>query len=104
MEEWLKMYRKAKKLETEAHKLLQVSVRELARMKGFSNEQVEQFAVSFATGGETVVSFNQSCEMADLDMLEMANMSKEDIVKRLLNNPYGVVTHESEDTVELLIK
>ena len=30
--------------------------------------------------------------------------SNKEVVKRLLNNPYGCVTHESEDTVNLLIK
>lgn len=63
-----------------AQMLLAEAVRETAKSKGFKNYTL--FGCSFANDNETVVSFNQDFEMADLDLREMMEMSFDQIIKK----------------------
>lgn len=80
-----------------AEKCLTESVRFLMLDKGFSPKEVELFNAAFTSGDETVITFNEEGEMADLDIRVAASVSKDYIISRLSN-------HISKESVELLTK
>lgn len=74
---------KAKESKRKSEGYLDEAVRSLMASKGFATEQTLVFEACFASGDETVISFNQECEMADLDVGVAAGMTKDEIIERL---------------------
>lgn len=86
MKRWRLYLNKANDYANKSDDYLQKAVRSLAKEKGFNREQICNFAACFATGGETVVSYNHKGEMSDLDVSIMADMTKDEIIDRLNEN------------------
>ena len=80
---WDKLLKKAFEHKHKSQNYLDLAVQQLARDCGFSYEESLLFGANFAGGSETVVTYDGSSEMADLDVRFMYGMSKEDIMKRL---------------------
>lgn len=59
---------------------LQEAVRRLMIEKGFPEEIAKKFRCDFASGMETVISFDQDGEMADLDLNLASTMTKDEII------------------------
>ena len=51
------------------------------REKGFPENVINDFRCDFASGTETVISFDQEGEMADLDLDLASTMTKEQIIE-----------------------
>ena len=86
---------KAIKAKTESERYLDESVRFLMACKGFTGKQLLLFEACFAGGSETVITFNKECEMTDLDVSVAAEMTKDEIIKRLSRDA-------SDETIKLL--
>jgi len=56
------------------------AVREIARQKGFPNEQTLLFNGQFATGYEVLVIYNDVSDGRELHIDMMANMTKSEIM------------------------
>lgn len=95
MKNWKIYLGKAKKAKTESEGFLDEAVRSLMKCKGFTTEQILMFEACFASGDETVITFNKECEMADLDVGVAAKMTKNEIIERLSRGA-------SEETIKLL--
>lgn len=80
---WTTLLKRAQEYQNKSDKLLNMAVREVAKEKGFTDEEVLLFEADFASGNETVIKYNGNGEFADLDIAVMANMTKEEIIKRL---------------------
>ena len=83
MEKWEKLLSEAVKYKYKSEGLLDKAVQELMRTKGFSEEQVALFDACFASGHETVVTFNCDGEFNDLDLENYCTMTKEEIIDYL---------------------
>ena len=83
MEKWEKLLSKAIDYKNASERLLDQAVQELMRTKGFSEEQVALFDACFASGFETIVSFNRDGEFADLGLENYCGMTKEEIIDYL---------------------
>ena len=83
MEKWQKLLSKAINYKNESEALLDKAVQELMRTKGFSEEQVALFDACFASGHETVVTFNRDGEMNDFGLENYCTMTKEEIIDYL---------------------
>lgn len=92
---WQTYLNKAKKTKIKSEGYLDEAVRSLMASKGFATEQTLMFEACFASGNETVISFNQECEMADLDIGVAAAMTKDEIIQRLSR-------YASDETIKLL--
>lgn len=86
---------KAKESKRKSEGYLDEAVRSLMASKGFATEQTLMFEACFASGDETVISFNKECEMADLDVGVAAKMTKDEIIERLSRDA-------SDETIKLL--
>lgn len=62
---------------------LQEAVYYLMIEKGFSDKVAKMFRCDFTSGTETVISFEQQGEMADLDLDVASMMTREEIIERL---------------------
>ena len=80
---WMTLLKRAQEYKNKSEQLLDMAVREIAKEKGFTDEEVLLFEANFASGNETVVRYNGQGEFADLDVAIMADMTKEEIIKRL---------------------
>lgn len=83
MEKWRRLLSKAKEYKYKSEEQLDKAVRELMRTKGFSEEQVALFDACFASGTETVVTFNYDGEFNDLGLENFCTMTKEEIIEYL---------------------
>ena len=79
---WMTLLKRANAYKNKSEQLLDMAVREIAKEKGFTDEEVLLFEANFASGNETVVRYNGQGEFADLDVAIMADMTKEEIIKR----------------------
>lgn len=80
MERWNRILSNAIAHKIKSESLLTKAVRELMRAKGFSEEQCQLFDACFASGSETVVTFNYDGEYADFGLENYGNMTKEEII------------------------
>ena len=80
MEKWQRLLSKAIDYKNKSETFLDKAVKELMRTKGFSEEQVALFEVCFASGIETIVSFNHDGEFSDLGLENYCTMTKEQII------------------------
>jgi len=80
MEKWQKLLSEAIEHKVKSEGLLDLAAQELMRTKGFSEEQVALFSACFASGTETIVSFNYDGEFNDLGLENYCTMTKEEIV------------------------
>ena len=87
---------KANELQEKAHDIISNLAKQIGKEKGFKNWKL--FSADFATGNETIVSFNFECEMSDLDLTEMNDMTKKEIIDKF-TSWYIRITKE---TVKLL--
>lgn len=83
MEKWRRLLSKAIEYKNESESFLDKAVKELMRTKGFSEEQVALFDACFATGTETIVTFNYDGEFNDLGLENYCSMTKEEIIDYL---------------------
>ena len=83
MEKWRRLLSKAIKYKNESESFLDKAVKELMRTKGFSEEQVALFDACFASGTETIVTFNYDGEFNDLGLENYCSMTKEEIIDYL---------------------
>ena len=83
MEKWRRLLSKAIEYKIKSEGLLVDAVQELMRTKGFSEEQVALFEVCFASGIETIVTFNHDGEFSDLGLENYCTMTKEEIIDYL---------------------
>lgn len=83
MEKWRRLLSKAISHKNESEALLDKAVQELMRTKGFSEEQVALFDACFASGTETIVTFNYDGEFNDLGLENYCTMTKEEIIDYL---------------------
>ena len=83
MEKWRRLLSKAIEYKNESEGLLDKAVQELMRTKGFSEEQVALFDACFASGTETIVTFNHDGEFNDLGLENYCTMTKEEIIDYL---------------------
>lgn len=83
MEKWEKFLSKAIEYKSESESFLDKAVKELMRTKGFSEEQVALFDACFASGTETIVTFNYDGEFNDLGLENYCSMTKEEIIDYL---------------------
>ena len=83
MEKWKKLLLKAIDYKNKSEELLDKAVQELMRTKGFSEDQVALFDACFASGSETVVTFNYDGEFNDLGLENYCTMTKEEIIDYL---------------------
>lgn len=97
MEKWQKLLSKAISHKNKSESFLGKAVQELMRTKGFSEEQVALFDACFASGQETVVTFNCDGEMNDFGLENYCTMTKEEIIHYLKK-------FLSDKNVELLTK
>ena len=80
MEKWNRLLSNAIAYKNKSEGLLDDAVRELMRTKGFSEEQCQLFDACFASGSETVVTFNYDGEYADFGLENYGDMTKEEII------------------------
>ena len=80
MERWNRLLSNAIAYKNKSEGLLDDAVRELMRTKGFSEEQCQLFDACFASGSETVVTFNYDGEYADFGLENYGDMTKEEII------------------------
>ena len=97
MEKWQKLLSKAIEYKNKSEAFLNKAVQELMRTKGFSEEQVALFNACFASGQETIVTFNCDGEMNDFGLENYCTMTKEEIIHYLKK-------FLSDKNVELLTK
>lgn len=83
MEKWRSLLSKAIGCKNESEIFLNKAVQELMRTKGFSEEQVALFDACFASGTETIVTFNYDGEFNDLGLENYCTMTKEEIIDYL---------------------
>lgn len=83
MEKWRRLLSKAIEYKNESESFLDKAVKELMRTKGFSEEQVALFDACFASGTETIVTFNYDGEFNDLGLENYCSMTKEEIIDYL---------------------
>lgn len=83
MEKWRRLLSKAIDYKNESETFLDKAVQELMRTKGFSEEQVALFGACFASGTETIVTFNYDGEFNDLGLENYSTMTKEQIIDYL---------------------
>ena len=83
MEKWRRLLSKAIAYKNESESFLNKAVQELMRTKGFSEEQVALFDACFASGTETIVTFNYDGEFNDLGLENYCTMTKEEIIDYL---------------------
>jgi hypothetical protein len=83
MEKWRKLLSNAIEYKNKSESFLNKAVQELMRTKGFSEEQVALFDACFASGTETVVTFNYDGEFNDLGLENYCTMTKEEIIDYL---------------------
>lgn len=93
----LELISKANELVVSAEHTLIKAAQLIAKTKGFQKDNINLFAATFASGNETVVSFNRECEMADLDLRAMWGMTKNEIIDRLME------CENSEETKKILL-
>ena len=74
------------------------TVRLFMAEKGFCNEAVELFDMNFASGCETVITFDSEGEMCDLDITTAVCMTKEEIIEYMSRelSPYNVKRMKGE--------
>lgn len=97
MEKWRRLLSKAIDYKNNSESFLDKAVQELMRTKGFSEEQVTLFDACFASGTETVVTFNRDGEFNDLGLENYSTMTKEEIIDYLSE-------YCEPKTIELLTK
>ena len=83
MKKWQKYLQKAIEHKINSETYLTKAVQELMRTKGFSENQVNLFDASFASGFETIITFNSDGEFNDRGLENYALLTKEDIIKIL---------------------
>jgi hypothetical protein len=83
MEKWRKLLSNAIEYKNKSESFLNKAVQELMRTKGFSEEQVALFDACFASGTETIVTFNYDGEFNDLGLENYCTMTKEEIIDYL---------------------
>lgn len=83
MEKWEFFLSRAISYKYKSESFLNKAVQELMRTKGFSEEQVALFEACFASGKETVVTFNRDGEFNDLGLENYCTMTKEEIIEYL---------------------
>ena len=83
MEKWQKLLSKATEYKHKSERYLNEAVQELMRTKGFSEEQVILFDACFASGYETIVTFNYDGEFNDLGLENYCTMTKDEIIDYL---------------------
>ena len=83
MEKWQRLLSKATEYKHKSEGYLGKAVQELMRTKGFSEEQVILFDACFASGDETIVTFNYDGEFNDLGLENYCTMTKEEIINYL---------------------
>jgi len=87
---------KSCELKVKSHDIINKLAKQIGKEKGFKNWHL--FSADFATGNETVVSFNYEGEMSDLDLTIFNNMTKEEIICRFTEWDQNI----SKETIELL--
>lgn len=83
MEKWQELLSKAISYKDKSESFLGKAIQELMRTKGFSEEQAALFNACFASGTETVVTFNYDGEFNDLGLENYCTMTKEEIIDYL---------------------
>lgn len=71
----------AKSYRIKSESFLSQCIQEIARQKGFTDEESLLFNANWASGFETIVTYNECGEMGDLDIMTFETMTKEQIVK-----------------------
>ena len=81
-----------------ASQSLAKTVRLFMAEKGFCKEAVELFDMNFASGCETVITFDSEGEMCDLDITTAVGMTKEEIIEYMSRelSPYNVKRMKGE--------
>ncbi len=74
------MLSKACDYSTRANDWVTRAVREIARQKGFSEEQIRLFNGQFATGYEVLVIYNEADDGREMLIETMAGMTKSEIM------------------------
>lgn len=97
MEKWEKLLSQAIEYKDKSEAALKKATQELMKTKGFSKEQAALFDACFATGTETIVSFNYDGEFNDLGLENYCTMTKEEIIHYLKK-------FLSKESVKLLTK
>lgn len=82
-EKYKQLLNKACALQIKSEYLLSEAAKELALYVGFSSEESKLFNAIFATGGETIVTYNEVGNMSDLDLSFMETMTKQQIMEKL---------------------
>ena len=95
-EVFYKKLSKACELNDESNDIISNLAKRIGKEKGFKNWDL--FSACFTTGRETVVSFNQECEMSDLDLVVMKGMTREEIIEKFTTWYQNI----SEETIGLL--
>ena len=75
-----KFLSKALDYKNTSEKMICDAVREVARSKGFSEENVLLFDAYFVDGNETIISFNCEGEMCDMSIEMFDRMTKEEFI------------------------
>ena len=81
--DWITLLRQARAHYHKGDTKLQEAVKSLMMDQGFNNDVINLFQCNFASGAETIISFNQDGEMADLDLCEASTMTREEIIAHL---------------------
>lgn len=70
----------------------------IAKDKGFKNWRM--FDANITPNGQTIVNFNGFCSLADMDLIVMIELTKEEIIYEL--NLWDVFDKCDEETLELM--
>ena len=81
IQDWKQLLTKGRNLIDEGCGYINKSVQALMKDKGFKHW--DKFGATMVGGGETVITFDDYCEMADLDIESAEVMTKEQIIKYL---------------------
>ena len=79
-----KLLTKAITHKNESERLVCEAIREIAKKKGFSEETLPLFDACFASGVETVITFNGEGEMLDCSLELFDEMTKEEFIHEWL--------------------
>lgn len=85
--------------EAKTHKVLaencaNAAVRAIAEQLGFSNKQYWLFSAKFSQGDDAVVLFNGEGEKALFKVELMAELTKEQVIERLIDSGISKVTEQ----------
>lgn len=96
---WQNYLSEAREYDSRVSKSLTKAVQLFMKEKGFDDSVAELFDMDFASGHETVITFNNEGEFCDLDITTAKDMSKDEIIKKLSRelSPRSVKLLKGED-------